>query len=157
MSEIRLRYNVESGRQYLDALFDLSNNDWYRLHDGYLAGRLSLPEAVVLVHPDWVPGRVSASRRRRAFSLRIPNGQECESSKVWGYPCNIRSPIQVDHSFPYSYGGPTTPSNALYLCEEHNKLKGSDIHLVNWNENNFPWLRSQIVEVQHLLSSAASE
>lgn len=48
--------------------------------------------------------------------------------------------MHVDHRFPFALGGPTIPENALFLCREHNMLKGHDVHLNAWNESEFTWL-----------------
>ena len=150
-SATELWQNVEAGRDYLKSLFVNLGGNWFDCYDQFTAGNLMLPEQAVLIHPDWIPGLKTRARLKRSFSLKVPRGQECESRRIWGYKCSLSSPIQVDHAFPYAYGGPTTPSNALFLCEEHNRLKGADVHMVQWQPANFSWLASQIAEVKHLL------
>ena len=58
--------------------------------------------------------------------------------------------MHVDHRFPYALGGPSDPSNAIFLCREHNLLKGHDVHLNKWVPEEFLWLDSLIDEVKHL-------
>lgn len=59
---------------------------------------------------------------------------KCESKFFWGYECPFDDENKViDHSFPYSLGGPTNNAfNRRVLCKWHNSVKSNDIH-------NYPW------------------
>jgi hypothetical protein len=70
----------------------------------------------------------------------------CSCSLIWGYPCHLTRPqVVADHVFPYSFGGPSTGDNKIFLCGLHNSVKGADIHL-------FPWERGEPIWLNPLLS-----
>ena len=83
---------------------------------------------------------------------------KCRADLLWGYECELSAPLQKDHLFPYSLGGPTLPANQISLCEYHNQVKGSDIHCYPWEDAQqkiSPWIDTiiekllQIIEQHH--------
>jgi hypothetical protein len=68
-------------------------------------------------------------------------GEGCRCDVLWGYCCDFgRSALHADHLFPYSFGGPSNGQNKVFLCEFHNRAKGSDIHLFPWENGEPGWL-----------------
>ncbi len=114
---------------------------WERVLGAFVAGILPmLPQlclislaVLVLVCP--IPGRgprlfqrLDPWRRfkgeaRRAVMTRA--GGRCEGSLFLAW---VRCPddaTEVDHVYPWSRGGPTTPANGQALCHGHNRSKGA--------------------------------
>jgi len=90
--------------------------------------------ALVAVATCPMPGRGPVSRKRhewrtfkydnrRAVMTRASGRCEAPRFIVWG-----RCPeaaTDADHIYPWSKGGPTTPSNGQALCREHNRSKSN--------------------------------
>ncbi len=70
---------------------------------------------------------------KRSFNPTF-HAENCSSKELWGYDCPwLSEPLELDHDFPYSMGGPTDSAcNKRVLCSWHNRLKGNDIHVYNW-------------------------
>ena len=137
---------IEQGRKYLHALNSLSIDQWPRQLDQALVeirnGR-SEPAHFALLHPEilehfFPAALVSSIRGRRTFDSSNPLSKECASALIWGYECPITQSetVHADHLFPYAFGGPSEPSNMVILCERHNSVKSSDVHLYpSWNDS----------------------
>jgi hypothetical protein len=152
----RLNFRLDAARSYFSALREATSRDWSALWDRYQAGSLSDAEALALIHPVWLEGVSGStpSRRRRTFGLVIPNYESCASSQIWGYACPFERRLEVDHLFPWGLGGPTRPENAVYLCQNHNRAKGHDVHLIPWERaETFAWLGDEIAETARLLGA----
>ena len=105
----------------------------------------SLPELMVLIHPRFLNDLNLKDKAILGgdFVSYTSSGQKCRSLDLWGYACPFQnSKIHIDHSFPRSRGGATHPQNAMYLCEEHNLPKSSDVHIYPWEElpSNIEWV-----------------
>lgn len=136
---------IHSAERYYKALSELhfeSPEEWAGLFLEYISGdKYGLPELLVLIHPNWysVLG-ISDPRGNRAFPSAGKNA-ECRSNEFYGYDCPFNdSPIHIDHEFPFSKGGVTNHANAMYLCEEHNLSKSTDIHIINWSDMDKKWI-----------------
>lgn len=119
---------------------------------------LNLGEKLVLIHPDWLRDSgasddvIARIRGPRAFSASTFG--RCSAERLWGYECPLGSRCEMDHLWPYAFGGPTKPGNAVILCREHNALKGIDIHAYPWEEPIAPalvWLDEQVAMVDQAL------
>ena len=115
------------------------NKNWLDLlNEIFESKSLGLPETLTLLHPKWyetlhINTTFRDPRGDRNFKTANSNSN-CLSRVYWGYDCPfLNSKVQVDHIFPYSRGGLTHFSNATYLCEQHNALKNSDIHILPWD------------------------
>ena len=153
-----LKNRIEQGEEYLWALEQFQNRKWSEILAEYRNGRLSLPQAMVLVHPDYYEDREEAVgqsvRGPRSFLASV--GQQvahCMADQIWLVGCSLSSPevIQSDHMFPYSLGGPTMAENQLFLCPAHNRSKASDIHLFPWERGEPRWLATQVERIRILL------
>lgn len=149
---------VLEAEKYFAALRAFDNVEWSELYSLYLDQKLTVAESVALCHPrlynESLDPAVSKIRGPRSFPSE-PKSQttQCGSSVFWGYRCVMTgdSAPAADHIFPFAYGGPTEPSNKLYLCAEHNRLKGCDVHLFPWNEGEPAWLSLVLYRVNYRL------
>ena len=146
-----LEMRAQEARRYISTLRESRGQDWRQLHltlvDSCLADRL------VLLHPEWLRD-IGVSRHRLKQILgerrnfdRMHMSQGCQAQLLWGYNCNERNYLQVDHLWPYSLGGPTRAGNAIMLCRDHNALKGVDIHVFPWHVQESTvtlWLETQL-------------
>lgn len=143
---------IAAAHDYFVFLLRTMSEPWDALFARYRSGALSLVEAVTLVHPNRIPeDRVTPGRCTRTFTAAIPNYEWCHSEELWGYECPFAPVLEIDHLFPWALGGPTYPENAVYLCRDHNRAKGHDLHLIPWDEQSFSWLPRAINEVARLL------
>ena len=153
-----LRIRIERGEEYLLALEEFRNCEWNEILAEYRQQRLTLPQAMVLVHPVFYKdreGKVAQSiRGDRNFSTSA--GQQvatCMADQIWLSVCALESPevVHSDHMFPYSLGGPTLAANQLFLCPVHNRSKAGDIHLFPWERGEPSWFTRQVDRIQSLL------
>lgn len=139
------------GREFLRAVIEARLWDWDAVYARYQAGELSTYEALALAHPmhyESTAGLVAddTTRCRVRGQRRFPSeprrrGLRCRSDQVWGYECpNVGAAPVADHLFPWAFGGPTLATNLVYLCDVHNRVKGSDFHLYPFFEALPPWL-----------------
>jgi len=66
----------------------------------------------------------------------------CEAERFFGVKCNLDLDnwrLELDHYFPWSLGGVTSPDNLIKLCNFHHKLKGISIMLYCWEYKD--WIR----------------
>lgn len=49
--------------------------------------------------------------------------------------------------FPYSLGGQTVAENRITLCQWHNRLKGSDVHLYPWELPLGSWVEKVLLNI----------
>lgn len=97
--------------------------------------QFKLPELMALIHPRYQKSFGLDSREVYGPTTFSPAGQsaKCRAKEIWGYGCPfVGSKIHIDHSFPRSRGGATNSKNAMYLCDQHNIPKSSDVHLFPW-------------------------
>lgn len=113
-----------------------------------------LPELMVLIHPRFIP-RLDLTLSQ-VFGPDSFNSAKhdvaCRSDEIWGYACPFtNAKIHIDHSFPRSRGGATHSLNAMYLCEEHNLPKSSDVHLYPWEvlATKLTWVEPIIEKMNH--------
>jgi hypothetical protein len=151
---VNFERRINTARQYFDFLYATINMSWLELQERHPSSSLTLPQRVTLIHPARHDELVTRSRFTRRFSQGIPNYETCASKVLWGYECLGPNQLEIDHLFPYALGGPTLPQNALYLCKEHNRAKGHDVHLVPWSVKQFAWLDGEISELGHLHSES---
>ena len=149
---------IEHGEEYLLALEEFLSWEWSEILREYRKRRLTLPQAMVLVHPAFYRERSAELRQ----SIRGPRnylasaGQHvagCMADQIWLSPCRLRNPevIHSDHLFPYSLGGPTIAANQLFLCPVHNRSKAGDIHLFPWERGEPSWFGRQVERIRNLL------
>ncbi|GAA4714039.1 hypothetical protein GCM10025782_08780 [Pedococcus ginsenosidimutans] len=148
-----IRSRVDSAESYFRFLNTVRYRLWSDIYIEYVGGSLTLPESAVLVHPMWRDQLISETpcRRQRSFQNPPPAYESCAASTIWGYACPSATSLQTDHRFPWALGGPTSPGNAVYLCRDHNQMKGHDVHLIAWTVDNFAWLHDEVEEVRRLL------
>jgi hypothetical protein len=147
-------------RSYFEALTRLRTMTWESVAERW--DELALPERLVLVHPDWIGDaglseEIEAIQGERAFIADVPGRLACESRLIWGYDCTTRDRLQRDHLWPYALGGPTKPGNFIFLCRQHNSLKGVDVHCYPWDHAESKlllWLDEQIALMRKLLLHA---
>lgn len=111
------------------------------------SAEFGLPEVLTLLEPAWyeelrIDINLFDPRGQTGFRP-APVGAKCDSMQFWGYECPFtNSKVHVDHFFPFSRGGSNHHSNATYLCEKHNTMKFTDIHIINWQHiiHNSEWI-----------------
>jgi len=146
MNESLIEKRLEYAHRYLK--FDALTRDlgWHdSVQEFNLNPEFKLPEFLVLIHPRFMENLALDKKIVLGgdFPQNTTKGQKCRSKDVWGYECPYRNAlIHVDHSFPRSRGGATHPLNAMYLCDHHNLMKSSDVHLYPWEnlELNREWI-----------------
>ena len=138
MTKSKIEKRIEYAIRYLTFDADTRDLTW-----GEVATQLNnceffnLPELMVLIHPRFMQefGLHPKNILGGDFTAGTATGQKCRSIDLWGYECPFTSAkIHIDHSFPRSRGGATHPLNAMYLCQEHNLPKSSDIHMYGWED-----------------------
>jgi hypothetical protein len=143
------------GRAYLAALERSFRCSWFDQYRQFQNGKLELVEQFALIHPSHYENNdpTGSVRGPREFSTEVGiQGIACEARLVWGYPCDrlFGDDVAADHLFPFSFGGPTVGSNKIHLCQLHNQVKGSDIHLYPWERGEPPWLRGCIEAIKRI-------
>jgi 5-methylcytosine-specific restriction endonuclease McrA len=133
----------------------LRDVNWREAYCEYQYGRLTPYEALVICHPRYYneasDAPISNIRGPRAFSSEdLLTGSKCRAVNIWGYECPFSTEVclQADHIFPYAYGGPTESANKLYLCSEHNRLKGCDLHYFDWEQSRIVWLTQLLARIE---------
>jgi len=145
---------ISYAERYYAALSSLhfeSDQEWSQLLNQFTAeDKCGLPEFLVLIHPKWyLPLKISDPRGNRSFPSAEKTAK-CRSIEFYGYACPFgNSPIQIDHQFPYSKGGVTNHANAMYLCEEHNLSKSTDIHIIDWEGMDKTWVSKLLETFTH--------
>lgn len=144
---------LQTSREYFAAVREAMHGSWHDWQSRYEQSA-SLPHRVVLVHPAWLsPNAMTPRRQSRTFALPAATYESCASQLLWGYDCPFEPVLHVDHLFPFAFGGPTTTSNGIYLCRDHNLAKGHDVHLHPWTPEYFAWLPGEIAAVQALVET----
>ena len=144
---------ISCAERYYQALSTLhfeSVEEWIDLYQKFVTNETyGLPEILVLIHPNWYEYetiKIPDPRGSRSFPAAEKSAR-CRSIEFYGYSCPfINPPIHIDHLFPFSKGGATNHANALYLCEEHNLSKSTDIHTIDWEGMDRSWVM-QLLEV----------
>lgn len=119
--------------------------DWFAEYELFCNNQLSLARTMVLLLPEAYgekpADQTSLIRIRRTFDMKSAE-QQCQSAWYWGYECpfGTDAAMTADHVFPYSLGGITEGTNLLWLCEVHNRIKGSDVHVFPWERGVPPWV-----------------
>ena len=154
-----LESRVSMTREYFEALPRLRSLNWDEAAESW--EEMSLPQRLVLIHPDWLADaglsrQIESVQGERAFAADALGRVACDSCLIWGYDCTTGDRLQRDHLWPYALGGPTKPGNFIFLCRQHNSLKGVDVHCYPWEqaENRLLlWLEEQVALVRKLLLS----
>ena len=146
------RYYAELSLVHFDSLVE-----WKELLQKFVANQVyGVPELLVLIHPKWY-------EKEKLIKIEDPRGPRqfpaakseirCRGIEIYGYDCPFVNPtIQIDHQFPYSKGGVTIYSNAMYLCAEHNLSKSIDIHLMDWDNFSTDWVSLVLQKFVHEVS-----
>jgi hypothetical protein len=147
-----LQGRIDTACAYVNAVENSLQSNWLQRYELYRQGRLSLPDAIALVHPYHYEHLDSGLTVRgpRTFASEVGiEGIKCKADILWGYECSrvLEVNIAADHLFPYSLGGPTLGSNKLYLCALHNQMKSSDIHLYPWEKGEPVWLSDRLATI----------
>lgn len=69
------------------------------------------------------PWRLFKGEARRSVMARA--GGRCEGAVFFGWGRCPDAATEVDHVYPWSRGGPTTPANGQALCRGHNRRKAA--------------------------------
>lgn len=154
MTESLVERRISYASRYLQ--FDAATRDstWLESVNSFnSSGDFKLPELMVLIHPRFMKalGLNAKLLLGGDFAPNATDGQKCRSEEVWGYECPfISSKIHIDHSFPRSRGGATHPMNAMYLCDNHNLMKSSDVHMYPWEklELNLEWINATLEKIR---------
>lgn len=146
------------GESYAQALAQMSSQHWQELDERYSIDGYSSPASLILIHPEWYGGSSSTGGKcpvrgdRRYTMLYPPAGTVCGSPNLWGYTCPIIGHrLQPDHRFPFALGGPTVPTNAVWLCSPHNAAKAADWHLEDRVPAEIPWFLPTLNVIRSLL------
>jgi hypothetical protein len=136
MSEIELKFEkrLASAQRYYIFKNNSTNKNWIDIFfEIESSPTFGIPEVLVLLDPSYYSGLGSVDPRGgRTFPL-AQKFSKCRSVEIWGYECPFQGKsVHIDHTFPHSKGGVTHFENAMYLCEEHNRAKSTDIHLIPW-------------------------
>ena len=135
--------------RYFDFQYKFESENWLdnlaRIDESSIYG---LPESLTLLDPTWfrsldIDSRLKDPRGESTFKSANENAK-CNSELFWDYNCPfVDSKVHVDHIFPFSRGGATHHLNATYLCEKHNFMKFTDIHILPWEMvlQNIDWVR----------------
>ena len=151
--EINFIGNIDIARRYLKFECNISAYNWRDLYIKYKSDKIDFPEYLLLVHPRLLQSELDKhpvffGQKKEilneiygphTFASRNTSNLKCQAQQIWGYECTFESPIEKDHFFPYSKGGPTLQENLLFLCKTHNRMKGSDIHLYSWSKGKPIW------------------
>lgn len=151
--------------RYFDFLEKNKNSTWLEIYKEIQNSEyFGIPEVLTLLEPYWyvhlgINLKLNDPRGNLSFKKANENAY-CTSKQFWGYDCPFtNSKVHVDHVFPYSRGGSTHHSNATYLCEEHNIMKFTDIHILPWNDfvkkNN--WIRLNLERMVKFSQRLAGE
>jgi hypothetical protein len=157
LDERILLARVERGAQYFIALSRAFQSSWRQVREGIERDNelRSATELLPLLHPEWLNSLAQreAAQGRRAFPGTPARSARCQSSLLWGYSCPFDAPLEVDHLFPYTLGGPSTShGNSLVLCREHNRMKAHDIHVLPWEVDAlWAWIPGQVQWVATIL------
>ena len=138
------QFHSESTRKsWVEKFLEVSSSDDY-----------GMPELLVLLDPKNYL-ELEASDPRGGNFKTSKEIRKCRSLELWGYSCPYTdSKIHIDHTFPWSKGGVTHFQNAMYLCDEHNRAKSIDVHLIPWENfrKNNAWIEESL---RHLISYAS--
>jgi hypothetical protein len=146
---------IEYAFRYLKFDSEVKNFSWIESVETFnSSGANTLPELMVLIHPRYLSDYNLENRSVFGPDAFAParSGVKCRSKEIWGYECPfLNAKIHIDHSFPRSRGGSTTSMNAMYLCEEHNLPKSSDIHLFPWENlpGKIDWVNPILETLTH--------
>lgn len=156
MPKSLIESRIEYAFRYLKFDSEVKNFCWFETVEAFNSSEFhKLPELMVLIHPRYLRGYNLDIKDILGPDSFTPagSGVKCRSKEIWGYECPfLEAKIHIDHSFPRSRGGATNSKNAMYLCEEHNLPKSSDIHLFPWE--NLPGKLDWVNPILEILSQA---
>lgn len=158
MSEINPPFpvRINSAGRYYSFHEEVKNLDWIELLLKVESEKsYGIPEVLVLLHPKFYSEIGATDPRGERTFAPATSSAKCRAKEVWGYECPFQDArIHVDHMFPQSKGGSTHLTNAMYLCDEHNMSKHTDIHLILWEKipSQNDWVTKSI---NHLLGFAS--
>jgi hypothetical protein len=150
---------VSFGRRYVELLAQPGWSNWLKGYERFCAGHLDTVEVFSLLHPDWrASWPLESLQGPRRFALAdagIGGLKPCQANVIWGYDCTRQSddPTQVDHMFPYAFGGATVAGNRLELCRVHNSVKAHDIHLYPWEKGVPSWVTPLLKRIHTRLTA----
>ncbi len=154
--KVDFQYRVKCGESYFNELDKVLSHDWI---DSYSVDR-SIFTKLALIHPenlhalDLTEQQLLEINGPRNFKKSTFH-RECQSDLIWGYKCLSTECLQQDHLFPYSLGGATNTKNRIFLCKNHNSIKGHDIHLYPWeffDRYTDTWLHKKIELIRNFCS-----
>ncbi len=160
-TDIPFAFRIDSASRYYEYLSRVENLHWIDILEEVDGNPgFGIPEALVLLHPRFYQ-EIGAKdpRGERSFPSAKTNSR-CRSKDIWGYSCPVAEPnIHIDHMFPHSKGGSTHTLNAMYLCEEHNMSKHTDIHLVPWETLTLTnsWITNSLITLVNAASRTTSK
>lgn len=148
MTFVSSRFEV--AQRYLLKLVECNQRGWQNSYNS-IKGKEYTEDVVLtklaLLHPMLYLSLLPEERHNKATNFQekiqgkriftLPSKEiKCSGIELWGYECPLLSePLVMDHDFPYSLGGPTDNAlNKRVLCRWHNMIKGSDIHIFNWEK-----------------------
>jgi hypothetical protein len=152
---------IERIRQTADYLKLLGRSFTVEWPHAYAAsgGETDWKFRMALIHPDHYAADVRTSndcpiRGPRSFQKEVGLQKwQCAAKMIWGYDCPptvFQGTLAADHLFPFGFGGPTLPSNKIYLCQHHNMIKGADLHFYPWENTEPEWLEETIRRIAKL-------
>lgn len=150
--EQRLSRRFDDARTYVMTCADPPwSTSWDDGYDRYLRGDLTKIEAFALCNPVFWKDQISHAVEdvlEGRFDNDLP-AENCEAEELFGYECPVLLPaLEQDHKFPFSRGGMTHPTNRLVLCQFHNGVKGHDVHLYPWEEEEMPnWVEILLTKI----------
>ena len=169
MEIINFHTRINIGLEYIEAYAQINDETWKAYYKLYKAGQLSVAKTFLLCHPDCFDTLNSGNDQKMYQAKKeldllsdykddtgFDRSESCESHKIWGGMCPVTKhsrpygnhKIEFDHHFPRSFGGPTVPSNRIFLCKFHNqRIKTADIHLYPWEQGVPNWLHIQIEKI----------
>lgn len=157
----RKHHFPQRGELYARALAQMSTQRWLDLDEQCSIDGYKSSASLILLHPEWYGGNSLMANRcpvrgdRRYAMLYPPAGTACGSLELWGYHCPLSGHrLQPDHRFPFALGGPTTPTNAIWLCAPHNAAKSADWHLEDRQPADIPWFLPTLDVIRNLLHTA---
>jgi hypothetical protein len=130
-----------------------SSDDFDPLLSSYTDGEGDIVLALALLHPKWLPPWAPVNfRGSQTFGIGVDaRFNHCNSRLLWGYECPFDGGVMhSDHLFPWALGGHTVGGNRVVLCNAHNSMKSSDIHVYPWERPVPEWASEALERVVRL-------
>ena len=135
--------------RYLQLLEAAHDTTWHSI-----SAETDLPARFILCHPQWLE---EPELHADGLGLRPFRGQgrgsHCQTEILWGYKCPLTEvPIECDHRFPSSLGGPALGTNQVWLCQVHNRWKAADLLAFPWELGEPAWVEDQVASFAGLVT-----